>query len=244
MQMDQLFLGGVLFPVTPGKFTIKVNGKNKTVTLINEGEVSRLKTPGLSELVIDELLLPVQRYPFMQPKTKTRPAYYTNKLKKWMRKKKPVSLKLLRYESSSHQLLWDNDMMVSIESYEILEDAEKYGLDVCLKLNMKEYRPWGVKKLVLKEKKGKSGKKKTVATVKKQRQRTKEIAGTYKVKSGDTLMMIARKQLNDGTAWKKIYQLNEKTIEDTARKHGRKSSSNGHYLYVGTVLKLPGGGNG
>ena len=106
---------------------------------------------------------------------------------------------------------------------------------------MKEWKAWGTKKLVIKKKKAKSGKKKTVATVKKNRKQTKEIASTYKVKSGDTLMKIAKKQLNNASAWKKIYQLNQKTIEDAARKHGRKSSSNGTYIYVGTVLKLPGG---
>ena len=244
MRSDQLFIGGILFPVTPGKFTVKVNGKNKTVILVNEGEVSHLKTPGLSELVIDELLLPVQRYPFMEPRTKTRPAYYMNKLDKWIRSKKPVSFKLVRSETDAKQLLWDNDMMVSIESYEILEDVDKYGLDVCIKLNMKEYRNWGAKKLILKEQKGKFGKKKIVATIKKQRKETREIPAAYKVKPDDTLMRIAKKQLNDDTAWKKIYQLNQKTIEDAARRHGRKSSSNGYYLYAGTMLKLPGGGNG
>ncbi len=128
-------------------------------------------------------------------------------------------------------------------SYEIKEDADKYGKDVCIKLPMKEWKAWGAKKLVIKKKKAKSGKKKTVATVKKNRKQTKEVASTYKVKSGDTLMKIAKKQLNNASAWKKIYQLNQKTIEDAARKHGRKSSSNGTYIYVGTVLKLPGGGS-
>jgi nucleoid-associated protein YgaU len=54
-------------------------------------------------------------------------------------------------------------------------------------------------------------------------------------------MKIAKKQMNNASAWKKIYQLNQKTIENAARKHGRKSSSNGAYIYAGTVLKLPGG---
>lgn len=85
--------------------------------------------------------------------------------------------------------------------------------------------------------------KKTVVTVKKQRKKTKVIAKSYKIKSGDTLMKIAKKQMNNASAWKKIYQLNQKTIENAARKHGRKSSSNGAYIYAGTVLKLPGGGS-
>lgn len=240
--MYEMYLGGVLFPVTPGKLDIKINGSNSTVSLINECEVNVLKLPGLSDITIDELLLPTQKYPFAQPKTETRPAYYTDLLKKWVTEKKPVQFKMLRYEHRTNQLLWDTTMDVSIESYEIIEDADKYGMDVCIKLSMKEYRHWGAKKLVIKKKKIKSGKKKVVVTVKKNRKQTKEVASTYKVKSGDTLMKIAKKQLNNASAWKKIYQLNQKTIEDAARKRGRKSSSNGTYIYAGTVLKLPGGG--
>ena len=53
-------------------------------------------------------------------------------------------------------------------------------------------------------------------------------------------MYIARKQLGDGSRWKEIYSLNKKVIEAEARKRGRKSSSNGHWIYPGTKLKLPG----
>jgi hypothetical protein len=241
--MYELYIDGVLFPVTPGSLNIKTNNKNKTITLINEGEVNYIKSPGLSDITIPELLLPIHKYPFSQEKAKVGAAYYLSKLEKWKNQKKPVVFKLLRYEVSQKHLIEDITTDVTIEDYEIMEDVDKYGSDVCVKLNMKQYRHWGAKKLVLKSKKTKSGKKKTVATVKKQRKKTKAIAKNYKIKSGDTLMKIAKKQMNNASAWKKLYQLNQKTIENAARKHGRKSSSNGHYLYVGTVLKLPGGGS-
>ena len=115
-------------------------------------------------------------------------------------------------------------------------------MDVCVKLKMKEYRPWGTKKIVKKKKKKSTGKssakKKEVITVKKTRP-AKEKAKSYVVKSGDCLMNIARKQLNDGAKWTKIYELNKAAIETEAKKRGRKSSSNGHWIYPGTVLKLP-----
>ena len=38
--MYELYIDGVLFPVTPGSLNIKINNKNKTITLINEGEVN------------------------------------------------------------------------------------------------------------------------------------------------------------------------------------------------------------
>ena len=64
-------------------------------------------------------------------------------------------------------------------------------------------------------------------------------AKTYKVKKGDTLLNIAKKQLGSSSRRKEIYKLNKSRIEQAAKKHGRKSSSNGLYLYKGTVLKLP-----
>lgn len=57
-------------------------------------------------------------------------------------------------------------MDVTIEDYEIMEDADKYGSDVCVKLNLKEYRHWGAKKLVPKNKKTKSGKRKRLLRLK------------------------------------------------------------------------------
>ena len=39
--------------------------------------------------------------------------------------------------------------------------------------------------------------------------------------------------------WQKIYQANAETIEQEARKRGKKSSDNGRWIYPGTVLVLP-----
>lgn len=238
----EMYIEKILFPVTPGKMTIKVNGKNKAVTLINEGEVNLIKTPGLSEISIDELLLPGrQKYPFAKyflDKFR-RPQYYLKKLEKWKKKKKSVQFVMLRCTPNYKRLLWDTYFNCTIEEYEIIEDADKYGPDVCIKLKLKEYRPWGTKKVV-KEKKKKSGNgsgKKTVS-IKKARP-AKDKAKSYVVKSGDCLINIARKQLNDGSKWTKIYDLNKSVIESEAKKHGRKSSSEGHWIYPGTVLKLP-----
>ena len=221
--MYQFWLGGILLPVTPGDFTIKINDKDKTVSMINESEVNILKSPGLKDVTIPELLLPTQRYPFVQSEAKIDPDYYLGKLEKWKNERKPIKFKVIRLKTN--KLLWNTDMNV-----------DKYGGDVCVKLNLKEWKYWGAKKLVPKKNK-KNGK--TYATIKGSRMSTKSVAKIYTVKSGDTLMKIAKKQLNNASAWKKIYQLNQKIIEDAARKHGRKSSSFGHYLYVGTTLRLP-----
>ena len=57
---------------------------------------------------------------------------------------------------------------------------------------------------------------------------TQAAAGQYRVKSGDTLIMIAQRELGSGKRWKEIYELNKKLIgEDPTR------------LRAGTTIQLP-----
>ena len=51
-----LFLDGILFPVTPEKMTIKIKNQNKTLVLIDEGEINLLKKSGLTEISFTVLL--------------------------------------------------------------------------------------------------------------------------------------------------------------------------------------------
>lgn len=234
-----MYIDKILFPVTPSKLKLKITNQNKTITLINEGEVNLIKSPGLTDIEVDELLLPMmQKYPFANYKeSKFHSAdYYLNKLESWKKGKKPHTFILSRTSPNGKKLLFDTNITVTIEDYEILEDVEKYGLDVAVKISMKQYVDWGAKKLVLKKKKSSP---KKAASKKKTRKQTKTPAKNYIVKKGDCLYNIARKQLGSSTKWKSIYNLNKKTIEQVAKKHGRKSSSNGHWIYPGTQLKLP-----
>lgn len=62
---------------------------------------------------------------------------------------------------------------------------------------------------------------------------------SYTIKKGDTLWGIAEKLLGSGSKWQTIYNANKEIIESTAKKYGKASSSNGWWIFPGTVIKIP-----
>lgn len=62
----------------------------------------------------------------------------------------------------------------------------------------------------------------------------------YTIVSGDTLWRISTKFLGSGAKYMQIYNANSGTIESAAKSHGKSSSSNGHWIYPGTTLTIPG----
>lgn len=234
--MYQFYMDGVLLPVTPSSLTIKVTGQNKTVTLINEGEINILKLPGLSKISFSALL-PNQPYSFAQYANGFQNAhYYMDKLELLKTSCASFRFMVIRTNDSGTSLMESFDMQVSLEEYQLDEDAEEYGTDVMAKIELKQYRPYGTKTITFQT----VGTAATTATVTEKRDTsTKPKEMTYTVVSGDNLWDIARVKLGDGSRSSEIYELNRDTIEAAAKKYGRASSSNGWWIYPGTVLRLP-----
>ncbi len=61
----------------------------------------------------------------------------------------------------------------------------------------------------------------------------------YTVVQGDTLWGIADKFYQRGMEYERIYVENKEVIENTAKERGKKDSSNGHWIFPGTVLNIP-----
>ena len=123
------YLGGVEWP-TPEKLQLKIKGKNKTLVLLNEGEVNFLRAPGLTELVV----------PFDLPMLTGAysPDRYLGILENLKANRETTQFILVR-ASPSGRSLFDTNMKVSVEDYTITEEG-KNGLDVSIDVNLKQWR--------------------------------------------------------------------------------------------------------
>lgn len=209
------YLGGVELP-TPAKLTVKIKSKNKTLILLNEGEINFLRTPGLSEIVLP-LTLPML--------TGSRsPDYYLGVLERLKTSKAPTQFILVRV-SPDGRTLYDTNMRVSVEDYNIVEDA-KEGLDVSVDVNLKQWRSYGTKTVKV-EQPAENTQVQTVSVEKERDAGTAPTAKTYTVKAGDTLWALAAKYYGSGAQYTKIYNANTDKI------------SNPNLIYVGQVLTIP-----
>lgn len=144
------FIGNCLLPVPPEKLQVKINNANKTVTLINEGPVNILKTPGLTDIEL-ECLIPQVKYPFASyPSSGFRPGkYYLDHFEKLKVDKKPFQFIVSRVLPGDLTPLFSTNIKVSLEEYEIVEDAAD-GFDLRVKIRLKQYRDYGTKTVTVK----------------------------------------------------------------------------------------------
>ena len=224
----------VTFPITPGELTIKIGSNNEVVNLINEGDINIPKSPSLIEVEF-EARFPMRQYPYARKYVKFNK--YWKIFKRLKEKKEPFRFIVVRKRPRKKDgRLWDTNLLMVIEDMELYESADE-GDDVLITFKLKQYKEYGVVKIKRKTSKGKTSKKKT--TVKKKRTTKKPKNKTYTVKKGDCLWLISKRFYGTGIYNKKIYQANKTIIEKTARKYGKKSSSNGWWIYPGTKLVIP-----
>ena len=242
------YMGKMLCPIAPSKLQLKIANKNKTLTLINEGEINILKQAGLTEVSFD-LLLPNVKYPFATYKSGFENAkYFLDELEKMKVDNKPFQFIVTRFfpngkmqydtnrvtSFSKGKMLFDTNMKVSLESYEVKEDANQ-GFDVVVSIKLKQYKDFGTKtcNITFESTKPK-------VSVEETRPAPSAPANkTHTVVKGDTLWGIAKKYYGNGSKYPTIYNANSSVIEATAKKYGKASSSNGHWIYPVTVLTIP-----
>ncbi|HBG2490450.1 LysM peptidoglycan-binding domain-containing protein [Clostridioides difficile] len=223
------YLDGVQLPIAPGKLEIKVTNKNKTVDLINTGEVNILKKEGLSEISFEAEFthnkLPFYRGTFRDVQ------FFLSKLELLKTDCKPFQFIVSR--ELGNKVLFNTNRKVSLEEYTIVEDAEN-GSDFKVAIKLKQYRDYSTKKLVPAPPKSDTGRPNVKIEPKRVDSVNAPSGKTYTVKSGDSLWSICQKQLGNGSLYKKVYELN-KSMMDKANK-GKKVPK--YTIYKGQVLKL------
>lgn len=138
-----VYLKDCLLPVTPSKIQIKINGGNKTVKLINEGEINILKKAELTDIEF-EAEIPQVQYPYaVYPSGFKDAGYFFDLFEELKTSKKPFQFIVCR-RTPAGKTLQNTNIKVSLEDYRITEEA-KNGFDFKVKFNLKQYRDYGTK---------------------------------------------------------------------------------------------------
>ena len=222
----KFYMDKVLLPVSPSKMTTKISNKNKTITLINDGEVSILKMQGLTEISFD-LLLPNVEYPFADYKNgKFKDAkYFLDKFEKLKLNKTSFQFIVSR-ELPKGKDLFSTNITVSLEDYSIIEDA-KEGFDVTASIKLKQYKLFSTKVVQLQTTIAASSSSGVIFIPAKEEIPPKVNTSTippYTVKSGDCLWNICKRYLGDGSKYWSIAELN--------------NIKNPHLIYAGQVIRF------
>lgn len=165
--MYYFYLGELMLPVPPAKLVTKIKNRNKTITLMNDGEVNLVKKAGLTEVSFD-MRIPGDSRPYanyngslksmaltyiskkiLGKDYSYKPAsYYLPKLEKMKTSQEPFSFIVLR-TTPRYSVLFDTCMDMTLESYSIQEDARE-GFDITIPITLKQYVDYGTKEVEVK----------------------------------------------------------------------------------------------
>ena len=210
-------LAGILLPITPERVTLSIKNRNETFDLINLGDVNILRYPGLTDISFD-FIAPAYNYPFVRAFQEQK--FYFNLLETLKTSLKPFYFSIVR-RTPTGKLIFTTNMRVSLEEYQIVEDASAQGFDITFSVKLRQFKPF---KTIAQEIKATDNEEEKIIETKVEREETKEPAKTYQVKKGDTLWNIAKKEFGVGIKYKDIAKLN--------------NLPNPNLIYPGQILKL------
>ena len=137
-----VFLDCIPLPVAPEKIEISVPSLNKTVTMVDQGEINIVRGKGLKEISF-EMLVPSFKYPFANYSFGSfSTSQVIARLEYLKEAGKPVYFIVTRCREGKPA--WWTNIKVSIEDFTVTEDANN-GTDVIISINLKEYKEYSTK---------------------------------------------------------------------------------------------------
>ena len=137
-----VFLDVIPLPVAPEKIEISVPNLNKTVTMVDQGEINILRGKGLKEIKFD-MLVPSFKYPFANYSFGSfSTSQIIARLEYLKEQGKPVYFIVTRCRAGLPA--WWTNIKVSLEDFTVTEDANN-GTDVIISINLKEYKEYSTK---------------------------------------------------------------------------------------------------
>lgn len=142
-----VYLDKCLLPITPGKISFETGNSNKSVDLIDGGEVNILNVPKLTAVQFS-FIIPQSSYPFLINGGANKGAkYYIDYLKSLKESKKPFQFIVSRCKADG-RYLFSTNIKVSLEDYSLTEDSGN-GFDITAAVRLKQYKDHGGKKVSL-----------------------------------------------------------------------------------------------
>lgn len=137
-----VFLDIIPLPVSPEKIEISVPNLNKTVTMVDQGEINIIRGKGLKEIKFD-MLIPSFKYPFANYSFGSfSTSQIIARLEYLKEQCKPVYFIVTRCRAGKPA--WWTNIKVSVEDFTVTEDANN-GTDVIISINLKEYKEYRTK---------------------------------------------------------------------------------------------------
>ena len=198
-------MGTMQIPIPPKELVTTINGKNETMDLLGKGEVNIIKPAGLTDVAF-KFLLPNSDYPFNESMLfKSKKAkYYIDELEKLKTTKTVFQFIVVRMKPNGQMLAMTN-MKCTLENYTIEEDADN-GFDSYANVSLKQWKPWGAKRIEIKTDKDGVAK----GSVKQDRPVDGKVVATQaKASKGQTLQQIVKKQLGNTDNLFQIAALNK-----------------------------------
>ena len=209
------YLDDMMLPIPPAKMDIRIKNKNKTVNLINEGEINIIKTEGLKEISF-ELLLPNSNYPFAdysQSDTEIGVSAFNNLfggsigilgnlLNEYSFKGAEHYLEKIKIAKESKQPLRLIIMRMT-PSFEVLFDTN--GFDVVVPLQLKEYKYYATKEVEVKT--DENGKE--TYTIKENRPTDKITPSVWKVTKEKSVYEAVKLASGGSLNWRSVMNLNK-----------------------------------